>query len=301
MKTDKRILIAFFLNLFFSMVEFVGGTITGSIAILSDSIHDLGDSLSIGLSYILEKISKKKPDEKYTYGYLRHSVLGSVITTAILLCGSVAVIYNAVLRFLNPTTINYNGMIGLAVFGALINFCAAYFTSGGGSLNQKSVNLHMLEDVLGWIVVLVGAVVMKLTDFTYIDPLLSIGVAVFIFINAIQNLKEVMDIFLEKTPAGISVSELTEHVKEIDGVIDVHHVHVRSIDGYSNAATLHVVTDADSCVIKRAVKEELLEHGIAHTTVEIEGTDEVCCDKECNPAAQEGEHDHHHHHHHHHH
>ena len=147
-KTDKNILIAFILNLTFSIIEFVGGTFTGSVAIISDSIHDLGDALSIGISYFLERKSKKKPDEKHTYGYIRYSVLGSTITTVILLTGSILVIYNAILRIINPVEINYNGMIIFAVFGVIINFIAAYFTKEGDSLNQKSVNLHMLEDVL---------------------------------------------------------------------------------------------------------------------------------------------------------
>ncbi len=147
-KTDKNILIAFILNLTFSIFEFVGGTLTGSVAIISDSIHDLGDALSIGISYFLERKSKKKPDKKHTYGYIRYSVLGSTITTVILLTGSILVIYNAILRIINPVEINYNGMIIFAVFGVVINFIAAYFTKEGDSLNQKSVNLHMLEDVL---------------------------------------------------------------------------------------------------------------------------------------------------------
>ena len=185
MKSERNILIAFILNLLFSVFEFVGGIFTNSVAIISDSIHDIGDAISIGISYFLEKKSKKQPDETYTYGYLRYSVIGSIITTLILLVGSVLVIVNAVNRILNPVQINYNGMIIFAIVGVVINFFAAYFTKDGDSLNQKSVNLHMLEDVLGWAVVLVGAILMCFTDFALIDPILSIGVAVFIFIHLI--------------------------------------------------------------------------------------------------------------------
>ena len=129
MKTEKNILIAFILNLSFAIFEFFGGVFTGSVAIVSDAIHDVGDATSIGISYFLEKKSKKKPDEKYTYGYLRYSVMGSVITTLILLFGSCAVIYNAVIRIFNPVEINYNGMIIFAVVGVAVNFLAAYLTS----------------------------------------------------------------------------------------------------------------------------------------------------------------------------
>ena len=234
MKTQNNILIAFILNLFFSIFEFVGGIFTGSVAIISDAIHDIGDASSIGISYFLEKKSKKQPDEIYTYGYARYSVIGGVITTLILFFGSVTVIINAIEKIINPTEINYNGMIIFAIVGVIVNFTAAYFTREGDSINQKAVNLHMLEDVLGWAVVLIGAVIMRFTDFKILDPLMSIGVAIFILINAIKNLKEVIDIFCEKIPNGISTEEIKEHILEIDGVIDVHHIPIWSIDGHCN-------------------------------------------------------------------
>ena len=139
-------------------------------------------------------------------------------------------VYNAVLRIINPTEINYNGMIVFAIVGVCVNFGAAILTRDGDSLNQKAVNLHMLEDVLGWIVVLVGAIVMRFTDFYIIDPLMSIGVAIFILINALNNLKDVLDLFLEKTPHGISTDEIAEHICEVEGVLGVHHIHVWSIE-----------------------------------------------------------------------
>ena len=299
MKTEKNILIAFILNLCFSIFEFVGGLFTGSVAIVSDAVHDIGDAASIGISYFLERKSKKQPDETYTYGYARYSVIGGVITTLILLFGSVVVIYNAITRIINPTPINYNGMILFAVIGAVVNFLAAFFTRHGDSLNQKAVNLHMLEDVLGWIVVLVGAVVMKFTDFALIDPIMSIGVAVFIFINAFKNLKEVTDLFLEKKPHGIDVNEMKEHITEIDGVIDVHHIHVWSMDGVSHYATMHIVTNEDGHIIKEKVRKELQEHGIAHVTLELEEEGEHCHAQHCHTETAPAGHHHHHHHHHH--
>lgn len=299
MKSDKKILIAFILNLAFSIFEFIGGIFTGSVAIISDSVHDIGDAASIGISYFLEKKSKKQPDEKYTYGYVRYSVIGSIITTFILITGSLMVIYNAILRIINPTQINYNGMIVFAIVGVAVNLCAAFFTHDGDSLNQKAVNLHMLEDVLGWLVVLIGAVVMRFTDFVLIDPIMSIGVALFILINALKNLKEIVELFLEKTPRGIDISEIKEHIFEIDGVIDVHHIHIWSMDGQSNYATMHIVTNEDSHTIKHKIKEELAEHGIKHATLELESKNEHCHEKECHIEENISSHRHHHHHHHH--
>lgn len=298
MKTEKNILIAFILNLSFSIFEFIGGTITNSVAIVSDSIHDIGDAISIGISYFLEKKSKKQPDATYTYGYARYSVIGSVITTLILLFGSVMVIVNAIGRIINPVEINYNGMIIFAVIGVIVNFGAAYLTKEGDSLNQKAVNLHMLEDVLGWVVVLIGAVVMRFTDISVIDPVMSVAVAVFILVNAIKNLKEVLDLFLEKAPHGILVDEIKEHVSEIEGVLDVHHIHIWSMDGHNNYATMHVVTEEEPHSIKHKIRDELQEHGISHATLELEGKDEGCHEEHCHVEFEASAGHHHHHHHH---
>ncbi len=301
MGSDRKILIAFILNLFFSVFEFIGGTVTGSVAIASDAVHDLGDAMSIGMSYFLERKSKKAPDDVYTYGYTRYSVLGGVITTCILLFGSVAVIYSAALRIIEPVDIDYNGMIVFAVIGAAVNFIAAYFTSGGDSLNQRAVNLHMLEDVLGWLVVLVGAVVMKFSDVSVIDPIMSICVAAFILVNAVKNLKEVLDLFLEKKPHGINIDEIKEHLSRLEGVHGVHHIHVWSMDGQNNYATMHVVYSGDGHKIKHAIREELMEHGIGHATLELEDEGEHCHEESCCIDFEASEHGHHHHGHHHHH
>lgn len=301
MRSDKKILVAFILNLAFSVFEFIGGIFTGSVAIVSDSVHDLGDAASIGASYFFEKKSQRQPDQKYTYGYARYSVLGSLITTLILLIGSIFVIYNAVNRIIDPTEINYDGMIIFAIFGVLVNFGAAFFTRGGSSLNQKAVNLHMLEDVLGWIIVLIGAIVMRFTDLTIIDPIMSIGLALFITVNASQNLMEALSLFLEKTPHGIDVDEIMEHLSHIEGVIDVHHIHIWSMDGQNNYATMHIVTNAPGEAVKEAVREELKEHNISHATLELEAEGEHCHETHCHVEALPSHGHHHHHHHHHHH
>ena len=281
MKTEKNIFFAFILNLAFSVFEFIGGVFTGSVAIISDAIHDIGDATSIGVAFFLEKKSKKQPDKKYTYGYARYSVIGSVLTTLILLLGSAMIIYNAVLRIISPTEINYNGMIIFAIVGVCVNLGAALLTRDGDSLNQKAVNLHMLEDVLGWVVVLVGAIVMRFTDFYIIDPLMSIGVAIFILINALKNLKEILDLFLEKTPRDISIDGIAEHICEVEGVLSVHHIHVWSMDGHNNYATMHVVVKGDTHTIKHNIRGELKEHGIGHATLEIETEGEHCHEEHC--------------------
>ena len=294
MKTEKNILIAFLLNISFSIFEFFGGIFTNSVAILSDSIHDLGDAVSIGISYFMERKSKKQADNNYTYGYIRYSVLGGVITTSILLVGSILVIISAIKRLINPVEVNYSGMILFAIIGVILNLIAAYVTKEGDSINQKSVNLHMLEDVLGWIIVLIGAIIMNFTDIRILDPIMSILVAIFILINSLKNLKKVVDLFLEKTPSDINIEELKKHLIEIDGVEDIHHIHVWSIDGFNNYATMHIVSKAKNInKIKKDIREELEEHNICHAILETE--EEACDDLECHVILKEHTHHHHHH------
>ena len=277
MKTERNILIAFLLNLGFSVFEFFGGVFTGSVAILSDAVHDLGDALGIAVSWFLERKSKHPSDATYTYGYARFSVLGSVFTCGILLLGSVGVVVSAVGRLMNPVPIHYDGMILFAVVGVAVNLTAAFVTRRGESLNQKAVNLHMLEDVLTWVVVLIGAAVMRFTDWTILDPLVSIGVATYIFVHAIGHLREAADIFLEKVPTGYAVEDIKARVESIEGVSDAHHIHVRSIDGYTHAASLHVVAERTDAIA--AVTAVLGEMGIPHVTVQVER--EVCPQTAC--------------------
>lgn len=299
MKTEKNILIAFILNLGFAIFELFGGLFTNSVAIMSDAIHDVGDALSIGVSYLLEKKSKKQADNNYTYGYTRYSVLGASITSAILFIGSILVIYRAIIRLIYPETVNYNGMIVFAIVGVIINSLAAYFTHDGDSMNQRAVNLHMLEDVLGWVIVLIGSVIMKFTDIVYIDSILSIGVAFFILVNSVRMLLSAVDLFLEKTPKGVSVDELKHHLLEIEGIISIHDLHIWSLDGINHCATLHVVVDDHFKSTKKKVREELHEHGIAHVTIEMETEAEPCGEQEAHllktPTHSHCGHHHHHH------
>ncbi len=293
MKSEKKILFAFILNLAFSVFECIGGILTGSVAILSDAVHDLTDAVGIGSSWLLERKSKGQPDETYTFGYARYSVLGSLLITVLLLAGSITVIVHAVGRIFEPVPIRYDGMILFALVGVCVNGAAAYFTHDGDSLNQRAVSLHMLEDVLGWGLVLIGAVVMRFTDIVVLDPILSVCVALYIFVHAIGHLKEALSVLLEKTPDEIDLHEIVHCVREIEGISDVHHVHVWTLDGHKNCATMHIVaTKSDE--IRRKVREALHEHGICHATIEVES--EVCDERRCQIGnAIAPAHRHHHH------
>lgn len=299
MKQEKRMLVAFVLNLAFSCFEFAGGLFTGSIAIVSDALHDLGDAAGIGISYLLERKSSRKPDKTYTYGYARYSVLGSALTTLILLTGSVAVIWHGAERLIRPQPLHYDGMIFLAVIGLCINLAAAYFTRGDGSMNRKAVNLHMLEDVLSWTVVLAGAVVMRFTDLVILDPLLSLGVALFIAVHAFRHLRETLGIFLEKAPNGMDADTLAGHLSAVEGVLDVHHIHLWTLDGQSHCAAMHIITGGNPRSVKGTVRKKLEELGIVCAALELEGENEPCHVRQCHPEpAEDAGHSHHGHHHH---
>ena len=298
MRSYKKIFVAFLLNLLFSAIELVGGIISGSVAILSDSVHDFGDAMRIGASFLLEKKSERSANDNYTYGYARYSILGGLITTLILIIGSVIVCIGAVKRIINPISINYNLMIILAVVGVAINLSATLLTKDGHSLNQKAVNLHMLEDVLGWIVVLIGAVVIKFTDFYLIDPIMSILISVYILVNAIKNLWEILRIVLLKTPRNVCVKQVEDIVLAVEGVQEIHHVHLWNLNEERICATFHLVINEYKPELKKVIKEKLKAINANHVVIETELSGEVCCEKECKIQTHSACHHHHHHHHH---
>lgn len=281
---NENIKLAFFLNLGFSIFEFIGGILTSSVAIFSDAIHDLGDSLAIGVSYFLEKLSIKKADKKLTYGYKRYSILGAFFTSTILIIGSFVVLINAVERIIHPVEVHFAGMLLFSIFGILINGYAAYKTSRSLSLNEKSVNLHMLEDVLGWIAVLIGSLLIKITGWNVIDPLLSIVISLVIGFKAFKNFLAVIKVIVESVPNNIDIDKVATKVKEIEEVADVHHIHIWSLDEDEVFLTMHVqveknVTKKNYEEIKQKVKETLKEEGIGHSTIEMEY--ELCKEESC--------------------
>ena len=302
MRAKTRIFFAFLLNLVFSAVELVGGLMTGSVAILSDALHDAGDAAGIGLSFFLEAFSGKRADRRYTYGYLRFSVLGGLLTSLLLMGGATVVIWRAALRLASPVPINYNGVIWLSVVGIVINLAATLLTAGGHSLNQRAVSLHMLEDVLGWVAVLAGAIVMRFTDWVFLDPLLSIALSIVLLVFSAKTAIEALSILLDRAPSTVSAAELRAALEGIEGVREVHHLHVRSLDGSRHEACLHLVAEGDGIEIRAAARARLREHGVDCATIELEAVGEHCTCRECTlslPQKPGGHHHHHHGHHHH--
>ncbi|MDR2083605.1 MAG: cation diffusion facilitator family transporter [Bacteroidales bacterium] len=280
--SSKNIAVAFFLNLSFTVIEIIGGLITNSVAIISDALHDFGDSISLGLAWYFEKVAKKSPNKKFTYGYKRFSLLGALINSTILLVGSIIVIIECVKRIAEPQDVNVKGMIILAVIGVVINGIAVLRTRKGKGVNEKVVSLHLLEDVLGWAAVLIVSIVMLFVDLPILDPLLSIGISCFVLYNVYKNLKVTFKVILQGVPSDLDVIELREKVLKIPNVVDVHDFHIWSLDSEYNIASMHVVIkDAKDLYslqvkLKTEIKNLLNEEGIKHTTIEFETEQEEC-------------------------
>ena len=266
---------AFFLNLAFTLVEIVGGILTNSLAIMSDALHDFGDSLSLGLAWYFQKLSHKKRDETYTYGYQRFSLLGALITGIILVVGGVIIIWRAVERFGEPEETHALGMIGLAILGVIVNGYAVLRLRRGSSLTEKIVSVHLLEDVLGWGAVLVGSVIIYFTGWYQIDAILSLLIAAYILVNAFKNLRSAFRIILQAIPENVDIEKLIETIESIENVISYHDLHVWSLDGERNILTCHVVVstslnDAERRHLRAGVKSSLKALNIHHCTIELE-------------------------------
>ena len=272
---------AFILNLVFAIIEFIWWSLTNSIAIISDSIHDFWDSLAIWLAYIFEKISKKKANEKYNYWYARYSILWALITVVILIVWSVFIIKNAIERFSDPKEINSVWMLILAVIWLTINWYAAWKTAKWEWLNEKAITLHLLVDVFGWAAVLIWAILIYFFERNFIDSILSIWICIFILFNACILLKWIINIFLEKTPEWISYEKLIKEIKKLNGIQDAHHMHVWTLNWEKNYLTIHALIDKklqtkDIINLKKEMKELLKKEWIDHSVIEFEWKDENC-------------------------
>ena len=270
-----NIAMAFFLNTSFALIELVGGILTNSMAILSDALHDFGDSLSLGTAWYFQRKSQKSRTENYTYGYKRFSLVGAFVNGTVLIVGSVFIIQEAISRLFNPQQPNPTGMLLLAILGIAVNGVAMLRLKKGSSVNERVVSLHFLEDVLGWVAVLVGSVVMMFFNLPIIDPILSLAIAVFVLFNVYRNIKPAFQIILQGVPEGVSEKEVHQLVTEEKDVIDIHDYHLWTLDGEHHILTLHVVVNnnidlKEAEALKERIKEKLNVLHISHATIEVE-------------------------------
>lgn len=281
--SNRHIGIAFFLNASFTLIELIGGWLTNSTAIMADAIHDMGDTLSIGLGWYLQNFSEKSADEKYSYGYRRFSLLGAVINAAVLIAGSILILFTAVPRLWAPEMPVVEGMLALAVLGVVVNGAAALSISKGKSLNERVLNLHIIEDVLGWIVVLLVSIVLWFYPLAILDPLLSIGFTFFILWSVVQTIRQALGVFLQSVPDRALLGRIKHSLMALTPVANVHHLHLWSLDGEHHVLTAHLDLERnleiDALIrLKCKVQAELAPYHLAHTTIEIEFPNENCRD-----------------------
>lgn len=282
----KNLKVAFALNFTFTLIEVIGGILTNSIAILSDALHDLGDTLAIGLSWYFQKLSGKTRTQKYSYGYKRLSLISALISAIILLVGSVFIIYKAIPRMFNPEIVHVKGMFAIAILGVIVNGLAVLRLKKGHSSNERVVRLHLLEDVLGWIAVLFGSVLMYFFDWPVIDPILSIAIAVFILWNAFKNIKEFVRLFLQGIPKNMDIDLINKKITNIPDVESVHDIHIWSMDGEYNVFSAHLVVNDDLSAkeiieIKNQARKIFRKFNISHETLEFEYKSEACQFEDC--------------------
>jgi cobalt-zinc-cadmium efflux system protein len=277
----ENIKTAFWLNFVFTIIEFVGGFYVNSVAIMSDAIHDLGDSLSLGLSWYFQKLSHKGRTRTFSYGYRRFSVLSAIINSAVLFLGSILILMETIPRLMAPEKPDTQGMVLLAILGVIVNGLAVYKTHKGKTANERVVSLHLMEDVLGWIAVLIGSIAMSLWNIPILDPILSMMIAAYILFNVFRNLGTNIKIMLQGIPEDVNLKKLEEKLLDISGVKSIHDMHTWSMDGEYHVMTVHLVlTDdnifKDSVLIKEQARKIIQKGTVNHVTIELEGPDEHC-------------------------
>ena len=266
---------AAFLNVTFAIVEVVGGLWTNSLAIFSDALHDFGDSIALIVSWLFERGARKSPDTRYTFGYQRLSLFSALFAASILIGGSIVIIIQAIPRFLNPEMVNAFGMVGFAVVGITFNGVGFFLLKSGKSINEKVLSWHLLEDVLGWVGVFIGGIIIYFWKFYLIDPIITVALTAFILYNVIKNLREAIRILLEGVPKHINLEVVKQDIQAVKGVLGIHDIHIWSLEGETDVFTAHVVLDDKTLKeqaeqTRQTIKETLLKHHIEHSTIELE-------------------------------
>ena len=272
MTTNRAVWLAFFLNLSFAIVEFIAGGVFGSSAVLADSVHDLGDAIAIGLSAFLETISNREEDSHYTLGYKRFSLLGALITAVILMTGSVLVILENITKMFHPQPVNDKGILWLGIIAVTINVLASLVVRKGKTKNESILSLHFLEDTLGWLAVILMAIILRFTDWYILDPLLSLVISFFILSKAIPCFWSTLKIFLDAVPEGVDIKQVKSRLEQLDYVASVNQLNLWTMDGLEKNAIIHVclkkVEHMEVC--KEAIRAMLKDYGFQNITIEVD-------------------------------
>ena len=299
MKTKHTVWLAFFLNLSYAIIEFIAGGIFGSSAVLADSIHDLGDAIAIGVSAFLETISNREEDSHYTLGYKRFSLLGAMVTAVILMTGSVLVILENITKLFNPQPVNDEGILWLGIIAVSINVLASLVVRKGKTKNESIMSLHFLEDTLGWVAVILMAIVLRFTDWSLLDPLLSLVISIFILSKAIPRFWSTLKIFLDAVPEGVDIKQVKSDLEQLDHVASINQLNLWTMDGLEKNAIVHVclkeIEQMEVC--KESIRTLLKNYGFQNITIEVDADLETHQAHKRNmediEAVQRYEHEHH--------
>ena len=272
MKAKYTVWVAFFLNLSYAIVEFIAGGIFGSSAVLADSVHDLGDAIAIGISAFLETISNREEDSHYTLGYKRFSLLGAMITAVILMTGSVLVILENIAKIFHPQSVNDEGILWLGIIAIIINVLASLVIRKGQTKNESILSLHFLEDTLGWVAVILMAIVLRFTDWYILDPLLSLVISFFILSKALPRFWRTLKIFLDAVPEGVDIQKIKTDLAELDHVASINQLNLWTMDGLEKNAIVHVclkeMEHMETC--KESIRIFLKDCGFQNITIEVD-------------------------------
>lgn len=298
MTTNRAVWLAFFLNLSFAIVEFIAGGVFGSSAVLADSVHDLGDAIAIGLSAFLETISNREEDSHYTLGYKRFSLLGALITAVILMTGSLLVILENITKMFHPQPVNDKGILWLGIIAVTINVLASLVVRKGKTKNESILSLHFLEDTLGWLAVILMAIILRFTDWYILDPLLSLVISFFILSKAIPRFWSTLKIFLDAVPEGVDIEQVKKDLEQLDHVASVNQLNLWTMDGLEKNAIVHVclkeIGQMENC--KESIRNLLKDCGFQNITIEVDADVATHRAHKRNMAELEARHDHDHHH-----
>ncbi len=278
---SESIRLAFFINLIFTVLEIAGGIWTNSMAILADAVHDLGDSFALGSAWYFERISRREGDEYFSYGYRRFSLLGALISVITLVVGAIFVLSEAIPRLFFPQPSHAPGMVAFAVVGILVNGLAALRLRGKEGMNARIVAWHLLEDVLGWLAILVTGIVLLFWKVPVLDAVLSIAITFYVLFNVLKGFRITMNIFLQGVPREVDLPGIEREIRRIPGITGTHHAHVWTLDGYHHVLTMHASlkgdqTTDDLACLKNEIRRVIAGHDIAHSTVELELQGEEC-------------------------
>lgn len=276
--TGRNFILGIVLNLAFVLVEAGAGLWLGSLALLSDAGHNLSDVFSLLLALLAFRMMRIQPSQKYTYGYKRMTILVSLVNALLLFVAVAAILWSSVEKILHPSPVQGEVVAWVAGIGILVNAFTAYlfFKGKDHDLNVKGAYLHMAADTLVSVGVLVAGVVIQLTGWYIVDPLIGIVVGVVILFSSWGLLRDSMTLTLDGVPRGIDPKKVKQTMLDQKGVIGVHHLHIWALSTTENALTAHVVVDdlAEEKEIKHAIKDALTGVGIQHATLELEKSGE---------------------------